>query len=107
MSAATPMDALAIFRQQLNSLDEEIVRLLARRFQVCRAVAHHKRDHGIPMMQPGRVAEVKERCARMAGDLGMDPEFARRLFGMIIDEACRMEDEIIDERPTRTAAPRQ
>ena len=107
MSAAAPMDALALFRQQLNSLDEEIVRLLARRFQVCRAVAHHKHEHGIPMMQPGRVTEVKERCARMASELGMDPEFARRLYGLIIDEACRMEDEIIDEPSARVAAPRQ
>lgn len=105
--SASPTDTLTLFRQQLNALDEEIVRLLARRFQVCRAVAHHKRDHGIPMMQPGRVAEVKERCARMAGDLGVDPEFARRLYGVIIDEACRMEDAIIDESFDRVAAPRK
>jgi chorismate mutase len=105
--SASPLDKLTLFRQQLNALDEEIVRLIARRFQVCRSVAHHKRDHGIPMMQPGRVAEVKERCARMAGDLGIDPEFARRLYDLIIDEACRTEDEIIDESFSRVAAPRK
>lgn len=105
MSTVAPVDRLTHFRQQLNALDEEIVHLIARRFQVCRSVAHHKRDHGIPMMQPGRVAEVKERCARMAAGLGVDPEFARRLYALIIDEACRMEDEIIDEPPPRVAAP--
>ena len=49
------------------------------------------------MMQPGRVAEVKERCAQMAREHGIDPDFARQLYGLIIDEACRMEDEIIDD----------
>lgn len=105
MSGGNCVDVLTAFRKELNSLDEEIVRLLGRRYEICRAVAHHKREHGIPMMQPGRVNEVKERCARMAGDHNVDPDFARRLFGMIIDEACRMEDEIIDEPRARSAAP--
>jgi 4-amino-4-deoxychorismate mutase len=91
-------EALLEFRRQLNGLDEQIMGLLGQRFQVCRTVAHYKRDHAIPMMQPGRVAEVKERCARMAAEHGIDPEFARRLYAAIIDEACRLEDEIIEER---------
>lgn len=97
MSAAAPMATLTDFRRELNSVDEQIVRLLGRRFAICCAVGHYKREHGIPMMQPGRVAEVKERCARMAREHHVDAEFAVRLFAMIIDEACRMEDEIIDK----------
>lgn len=99
------MDKMAGFRRELNALDAEIVRLLGQRFGICRAVAHHKREHGIPMMQPGRVAEVKERCAQLAREHGMDPDFARRLYGMIIDEACRMEDEIIEDQEVRLASP--
>jgi chorismate mutase len=99
------MDKLAGFRSELNAVDAEIVRLLGRRYGICRAVALYKREHGIPMMQPGRVAEVKERCAQMAREHGMDPEFARRLYGMIIDEACRLEDDIIDDPEVRLASP--
>jgi 4-amino-4-deoxychorismate mutase len=89
------VDILMNFRQELNSVDEQLIRLLGRRYEICRAVGQYKREHDIAMMQPGRVAEVKERCARMASEHNVDPEFVRRLFGMIIDEACRMEDEII------------
>lgn len=99
------MDTLMALRQQLNSLDEQLVRLLGRRYEICRAAARHKREHGIPMMQPSRVAEVKERCARMAGEHDVDPDFVRRLYGMIIDEACRMESEIIDRPCGGAAAP--
>ena len=101
------MDVLMAFRKELNSLDEQIIRLLGRRYEICRAVAQHKRENGIPMMQPGRVAEVKERCARMASEHDVDPDFARRLYGLIIDEACRMEDAIIDGPRVRSAAPGQ
>jgi chorismate mutase len=93
-------DGLTRFRQELNALDEEIVRLIGRRFEVIRAIGQHKRRNEIPMMQPARVLEVKERCARIASSHGVDPEFARRLFALIIDEACRVEDAIIDGAPT-------
>ena len=66
MSAATSVDAILNFRRELNSVDEQIIVLLGRRYEICRAVGHYKREHDIPMMQPGRVAEVKERCARLA-----------------------------------------
>jgi chorismate mutase len=106
MSEQQPVtEALAAFRRDINALDEQIVRLLAGRFDICREVAHYKREHGIPMMQPSRVAEVKERCARMAAEHGMNPDFARHLYGLIIDEACRMEDDIIDGAEPQSATP--
>jgi hypothetical protein len=37
----------------------------------------------------------------------VDPDFARRLYALIIDAACRMEDAIIDGPRTRSAAPGQ
>ncbi len=49
------------FRRRLDFLDGEIARLLGERFEVCREVAHHKREYDIPMMQPERVIEVRER----------------------------------------------
>jgi chorismate mutase len=97
------MDNLMQFRQALNSLDEQIVQLLGQRFAVVRAVGRYKSANNIPMMQSARVAEVKERCAKLAREHGMDPEFARRLYGAIIDEACRLEDEIIENTPSAVA----
>lgn len=89
-------DPLLEFRARLNSIDERIVELLGARFGVCRDVAEYKRQRGIPMMQPARVAEVKARCAKLAESHGVNPDFAHRLYELIIDEACRLEDAIID-----------
>jgi chorismate mutase len=43
------------FRRRLDFLDNEIARLLGERFEVVRKVALYKREHDIPMMQPGRI----------------------------------------------------
>jgi chorismate mutase-like protein len=96
------VEALNQFRSELNALDERLLQLIGERFRICRAVAQFKRDNAIPMMQPARVAEVKERCAKLAASYDVDPDFARRLLGSIIDEACRLEDAIIDRAGART-----
>lgn len=87
---------LTEFRTQLNSLDEQLLTILSKRYDICRAVALFKKEHDIPMMQPARVEEVKDRCAAMAQSKNINPDFVRNLYTLIIDEACRLEDDIID-----------
>ena len=89
------MEKLAIFRKELDELDEQLMDLLARRFEICRQVASHKAEMDIPMMQPGRVAQVKERAGERAEAAGLHREFGLELYNVIIAEACSIEDEII------------
>jgi chorismate mutase-like protein len=90
------MTDLSEFRSELNKIDEQIVALLGQRFTIIRKVADYKKDNLVPMMQPGRVEEVKDRCAESAIAHEVNPELLRNLYSLIIDEACRVEDEIID-----------
>ena len=90
------MNGLEEFRARLNVIDEEWVRLLGKRIQICREVAHYKREHAVPMMQSARVEAVKERCASLAVNHNVDPDFVRDLYSMVIRETCRIENEIID-----------
>lgn len=87
---------LAPFREQLDKIDETLVALVARRLDICAEVARTKQRHGIAMMQPDRVDEVKSRCAKLGAEQGLDPDFVRGLYGHIIDEACALEDRIIE-----------
>ncbi len=90
------MEKLAQYRTLIDSIDNQIIDLLGRRYAVCRDVACFKKERDIPMMQNGRVDQVKERCASLAVVHGIDPEFIRELYTLIINEACRVEDRIID-----------
>jgi chorismate mutase len=83
------------FRRRLDGLDEEIARLLGERFAVCREIAHHKRAHDIPMMQPERVAEVRARYLARGAEVDLPPDFTAALFELLIGATCKMEDELI------------
>lgn len=83
------------FRQRLDVLDGEIARLLGERFEICREVAHHKSAHDIPMMQPERVIEVRERYLERGREVNLPPEFTAALFELLIGATCKLEDELI------------
>jgi chorismate mutase len=92
------MERLAGFRKELNEIDASLIELLGRRFQIIRDVGAYKREANIPMMQSKRVDEVKDRCAKMGKQYDLDGDFIRNLYTLIIDEACRIEDIIIDKQ---------
>ena len=90
------MSDLDEFRHQIDDLDRQLVDLVGRRYEICRQVAELKRTQGIPMMQSGRVEQVKARVAELGARRGVNPDLLRQLYALIIGEACRLEDEIID-----------
>jgi chorismate mutase len=47
------------------------------------------------MMQPHRIAIVQERAASFAAEHDIDAKFLNRLYDLIIDETCRVEDLVI------------
>lgn len=89
------MNDLEPFRRRLDRLDDEIARLLGERFDVCREIALHKREHGIPMMQPERVEQVRARYLARGVEVELPADFTVELFELLIGATCRMEDELI------------
>jgi len=104
MGTSTQTSALASFRERIDRVDERLLDALAERVAICREVAEHKREQGIPMMQPERVAAVEARWAELAGERGLDADFGRALAREVIAEGCRVEDEIIGAPADRQAA---
>ncbi len=90
------MNGLDPFRRRLDELDDQVVRLLGERFEVCREVARYKRAHSVPMMQPDRVTEVRARYLARGREGELPPQFTEALFELLIAATCRMEDELID-----------
>jgi 4-amino-4-deoxychorismate mutase len=98
------MEKLSIFRKELDELDAQLMEILARRFEVCRRVALYKAEMNIPMMQPERVAQVKQRAGDRAVAAGLDEQFGIALYSLIIDQACKLEDQIIEQCTPAEAA---
>jgi 4-amino-4-deoxychorismate mutase len=92
------MSGLEPFRRRLDVLDDEIARLLGERFDICREVALYKSAHGIPMMQPDRVVEVRARYLARGSEAGLPDEFSADLFDLLIAATCKEEDELMAAR---------
>lgn len=69
--------------------------LLGQRFAVCRQIAARKSELAIPMMQPDRVKIVQDRAVAGARQYDYSEEFALSLYRLIVDEACRIENELM------------
>ncbi len=84
------------YRRQIDALDQELIDVLARRFEVVKAVGHYKAGADVSVVQPARAQAVKNRAAEMAAEKGLDPDFIRELYEMMIDHAHALEDAILD-----------
>jgi 4-amino-4-deoxychorismate mutase len=89
------MSGLEPYRRRLDGLDDQIAGLLGERFEVCREIARYKRAHNIPMMQPDRVAAVRDRYLARGGEAKLPPEFTADLFELLIAATCKEEDELM------------
>lgn len=85
------------FRARIDALDERIAAALGERFAVCREVAAHKHREGIPMMQHGRIDDIHRRLARLAERHRIDADLLRRVYDLIIQASCDLEDRLIAE----------
>lgn len=86
------------YRKQIDALDQEVVDVLARRFDVVRKVGAFKRGSSMEAIQPARAQAVKDRAVRMGQEAGLDADFVRRLYEVLIDYAHDLEHEILADK---------
>ncbi|WP_433871546.1 chorismate mutase family protein [Saccharopolyspora sp. CA-218241] len=92
---------LAELRRELDDIDDRLLETIRERIACCVRVAHHKQENGIPMMQPHRIGVVHGRAAEYGEAHGVDPDFLRRLYDLIIAETCRVEDVVMGDTSTK------
>lgn len=85
------------YRQRIDELDNRIVDMLVERAGIIREVGHLKCEKGIPAVIQSRVDEVRERNAERAAAKGLDADLVRKIYAMLIDYSCNLEEEIMAE----------
>lgn len=70
-------------RQEINEIDEELVKLFVRRMGISCQVAEYKRQNNLPIFVPAREREILKKVAEQAGsDMGA---YTRVLYSMIFE----------------------
>ncbi|MBN8521998.1 MAG: chorismate mutase [Alphaproteobacteria bacterium] len=89
------MDILTPYRTRIDALDDQIVDLIAARFDIIHEVAAVKIQHRIPAVLPDRVNEVINRAVSRAENHGIDPHLMRDLYTKIVSHSCDLETQHI------------
>lgn len=89
---------IAMLRRQIDSLDNELLDVLARRMAVCREIGQYKKDHRMTIVQANRLNAMVAQRIDAAEQLGMDAEFMRAVMSAVHEESVRQQLEILNRR---------
>ena len=88
-------EALSRLRDEIEHVDGDLIRLIARRVDLARQVGAVKRAAGLPALDPGREAAVIRRVSEIAREEGAPEEDVRYLFWHVIGMSRRV--QLIEE----------
>ena len=82
---------LSEWRNQIDSLDRQIVELLNQRCECAREIGRLKRARHQPVLSPERETAVLDHVASLPCE-GLGPDALRRIFQQIITEMRQMQE---------------
>ena len=91
------MPTLDDLRDDINRVDEVLVRLLNERARCACEIGMLKKQLGVEIYQPEREKQVIEHVRGIASEGPLGPDAIARLFERIIDEARSLERRVVHE----------
>ena len=89
----TALEELKKFRKSIDNLDDALIRIVAERFRITKAVGVLKANNDLPPADPARESQQVERLRALAVDAELDPDFAEKLLNFIIREVIRHHEQ--------------
>src|SRR5215475_10947991 len=96
------MPTLDDLRDDIDRVDEVLVRLLNERARVACEIGRLKKELGIEVYQPEREQQVLAHVRGVAAEGPLGPDAIARLFERIIDEARRLERRVAQDENATT-----
>jgi chorismate mutase len=79
---------LARLRNEIERIDRALVKLIAERVALARAIGFEKRSAGLPTLDPAREAAIIRRSSKLAREAGLGEEDVREIFWHLVG-LCR------------------
>ena len=94
---------MTTLRNEIDSIDEQIVKLLASRRDLSTKVIEQKDADQKDIRDPQREEELLRDRVKLAKQLGIDPSLVIRVFHEVIDDSLRLQHNYIQEKLTGKA----
>ena len=91
-------ESLILLRQQIDTIDNELLEILNKRMRVSREIGQYKKEHRMPVLQAGRYDDIMQSRVKLAQEMGMSGDFMRSVLSAIHEESVRQQIEILNDR---------
>lgn len=93
--------AVAEQRARIDTIDENLIRLLASRMEVSREIGRLKKENNVAVLQLSRWDGVLEAALREGQTLGMDAEFVKDVFNAIHAASIAEQNTILQNNDSK------
>ena len=82
-------------RNELDKIDDSILELLSKRFDVTLHIAEVKKENNLPIFQPEREKDLLNNKSKFGDEFGLDENFVKELFQIIMEESKNKQKEFL------------
>ena len=82
------------WRKQIDTLDNEIISLLARRMDIVEKIGKYKKENNIPLMDNNRWQSLTQQLLHKAEKLNLSPGLVKDIYDQIHKHAVHLEEKL-------------
>jgi chorismate mutase len=86
------VESIKQLRKKVDEVDEQILRSLSNRVEICRSIGLVKGKHSFPIQNLPRETDVYAHIRERAADLGLDPSHVEAIYRQIIRMCSTVQD---------------
>ena len=103
--AAASSGTLARLREDIDRLDDEIMRSIAARMRVSERIGEYKRDNDVTILQVARWGEIVRSRSVLGVAMGLDETFTRALLRLLHRGSIQVQERIMNGQAGRQPPP--
>ena len=91
----TDKEKINQIRKHIDRIDTVLITALAERMSLMPEVGEYKKANNIPVTDEEREIQIMEKLKKVAAEQGLDESFVEETFLSIMNEAKRIQNDII------------
>ncbi|MBP5318331.1 MAG: bifunctional 3-deoxy-7-phosphoheptulonate synthase/chorismate mutase type II [Paludibacteraceae bacterium] len=88
---------LTELRKQIDTIDNDLLEMLAKRMRVSREIGTYKKEHNVQVLQAERYDEIMQKRVILGESLGLSGEFVKTYLEAVHAESVRQQLEIVNK----------
>ncbi|MBX2946474.1 MAG: bifunctional 3-deoxy-7-phosphoheptulonate synthase/chorismate mutase type II [Cyclobacteriaceae bacterium] len=90
-------DALSVFREQIDQLDDEIMQKFAARMKISEKIGQFKKENQVTILQVNRWEEIIHTRVALGLAMGLSEEFSREMLKLVHQESIQVQTKIMNK----------